>query len=248
MKGTFFSRPLEWSIETHGENWVQGDEITGVLKIKNHSRDAVEIGKSGVALAFSEIKKVHARAEGSLKIQSEDIISAEAIRGEESLEFPFKLKLDENCSVSDKKATFFLTYGKSLMENHLQLNISPRPLFGKIIGLLDTFYRFKLKEIKSAKTGVEYKLIPPTARDMANLEGLSLLCSLEKDVLKLSFDFQVKKLDTSSITTKINKESVKIKRDLNPKEYSLGKDMINQDQLLKILEAVLSEVKMKAVF
>ena len=64
----------------------------------------------------------------------------------------------------------------------------------------------------------------------------------------MKFEFQVKKIDTSSVTTKINKESVIIERSLGPKEYSLGRDMINQDLLLKSLESALSEVKMKNVF
>ncbi len=83
---------------------------------------------------------------------------------------------------------------------------------------------------------------------MANIDSLLLTFSMQEENLVLRFDFQVRKLDTSSITTKINKESVSIERSLLPKEYSLGRDMINQDHLLKTVEAVISEVKLKAVF
>jgi hypothetical protein len=46
----------------------------------------------------------------------------------------------------------------------------------------------------------------------------------------------------------VNKAELKIEKTLTPKEYSLGKDMINQDQLLKSIEATLGEVKLKSVF
>jgi hypothetical protein len=71
---------------------------------------------------------------------------------------------------------------------------------------------------------------------------------MDGEALTMTYDFQVKKLDTSGVTTKINKDSVTINRILSPKEYSLGQDMINQDALLKSLESAIGEVKMKAVF
>lgn len=248
MKGTFFNKPLEWNIETHAESWNQGDKITGTLKVKNHGPEAITLNESGVALAHAEIKKVHSRTEGAFKIDAKEEFKDSQIAPQETKELPFSLNLPPNCAVTDKKASYFLSYGKNFSESHLQLKVEPKVLFNKIIGLLDTFHRFKLKEVKAGKQGVEYKLLPPTSREMANLESLNLNFSMAEDNLKMDFDFQVRKLDTASVTTKVNKASVKLQRVLTPKEFSLGRDMINQDQLLKSLESVLSEVKLKSVF
>jgi hypothetical protein len=248
MKGTFFKQPLEWSIETEGESWQQGSTIKGVLKVTNHGAESASLDQAGVALAHAEIKKVHARATGVFKPAAHQTFSEISIDKGQTLELAFSLKLAENSAVTDKKTTFYLTYGQQLTEGHLQLKIIPLILYDKIIGLLDTFCRFKLKEYKSAKNGIEYKLIPPTSRDMANIESLNLALSMKEELLQLNFGFQVKKLDRSSITTKITKESVKILRELPPKDYSLGQDMINQDRLLNILEGVIGEVKIKDAF
>lgn len=247
MKGTFFSRPLEWNIETVGESWQQGTLLNGTLRVKNNGTETVSLENSGVAIGLADIKKIHARTEGAMKIEHKALLDAEIKPNEEKV-LSFSFALDANATVSDKRATYYLGFGKNFSESHLQLKIEPRALFGKIIGLMDTFLRFKLKEYKGTKKGVEYKLLPPTARDMANIESLLLTMQMDADELVLKFDFQVKKLDTSSVTTKINKESATIEKRLTPKEYSLGKDMIHQDQLLKNIEAVLSEVKIKAVF
>lgn len=247
MKGTFFSKPLEWNIETNKESWGQGEAVEGILKVKNHSSDTVDISNSGVGLAWAEIKKVHARTEGAMKFEVKETFSSN-LGPSEARELSFKLVLPPNCAVTDKKASFFLTYGKECAENHLMLKIEPKILFTKVIGLLDTFHRFKLKEVKAAKNGVEYKLVPPTSREMANLESLNLIFSMNGDNLQMDYDFQVRKLDTESVTTKVNKVGVKIQKLLTPKEFSLGKDMINQDALLKSLDSVLSEVKLKSVF
>lgn len=248
MKGVFFNKPLEWSLDAVGESWQQGSIVKGELKVKNHGSEDISLQDAGVALAHGEMKKVHAKAQDALKIELKEEFKIQKIGPGEELGLSFSLLLPENALITDKKSSFYLTYGKGCMENHLQLKVIPRALFEKLIGLLDTFYRFKVKDCKSSKKGVEYKLTPPTSRDMANLEGLNLVLWMEDELLKLMFDFQVKKLDMASVTTKVCKESVKVTRDLPKKEYSMGPDMINQDGLLKAIESVLSEVKLKAVF
>lgn len=248
MKGTTFNKPLEWNIEAQGESWPQGSLVNGTLTVKNHGTDSLPLTDVGVALAYADIKKIHARADGAMKFEVKKNFDTQELKSGESQTLSFSLPLPANCPVTDKKASFYLTYGRNFAENHLQLKVEPRALYQKIVGLLDTFHRFKLKEFKGTKNGVEYKLIPPTSREMANIESLNLSFSTEGENLHMVYDFQVRKLDTASVTTKVNKASCKLERTLTPKEYSLGKDMINQDQLLKSVESALSEVKMKNVF
>jgi hypothetical protein len=248
MKGTFFSKPLEWNIETDKESWAQGETIKGTLKVKNHGSDPLELKGSGVGLAHADIKKVHARTEGSMKFETKQAFESAPLAATASMELAFSLKLPDNCPVTDKKASFFLTYGKDCAENHLMLKIEPKALYGKVIGLMDTFQRFKLKEYKSGKAGVEYKLLPPSSRDMAHVETLSLTFSMQGENLQMDYEFIVKKIGTEASLNKINKEGVKLQRLLTPKDYSFGKDLINQDVILKSLESAIAEVKMKAMF
>lgn len=248
MKGTFFNNPLEWNVETSKEFWHQGDILKGTLKIKNHGSEKVALIESGVSLAHGELKKVQTRAEGALKLEQKLELDQNEILPQSEIAVEFTFNIDPNSPITDKKSSYYLCFGRKFSESQLQIKIEPRALFSKVVGLLDTFYRFKLKETKSAKKGVEFKFVPPTSREMANIESMNVIFLMDSDVLGLKFDFQVKKLDTSSVTTKINKESLTVERHLGPKEYSLGKDMINQDQILKTLESVLSEVKMKNVF
>lgn len=248
MKGTFFNKPLEWNIETVGESWQQGSNITGTLKVKNHGAEAINLANAGVGLAYAEIKKVHTRTDGAFKLDATQAFAQNEIRPGEEILLNFSFTISPNSAVTDKKASFYLAYGREYNENQLQLKIEPKALYSKIVSLLDTFHRFKQKEFKAAKKGVEFKLLPPTSREMANIESLLLTFSMQEENLVMKYDFQVKKLDTTGITTKINKENLSLEKVLVPKEYSLGRDMINQDALLKSVEAVLSEVKLKSVY
>ena len=245
MKGSFFNRPIEWSLETHKESWTQGESIQGVLKLKNHGPELVALSPCGVSLAVAEIKKVHSRDQAALKIEQKQAFSETKIDPNSELNLEFNFPLPANCIITDKKISYFLTYGPTQGENHLMLQVGPRPLYSKVISLFDTFHRFKLKEMKSTKKGVEYKILPPNSRELSHLESLSLTLSMEEETLNLNYEFQVKKLDTTSVTTKLNKEVVKIHQALIPKEYSLGREMLNQDGILKYIEAALGQIKLK---
>jgi hypothetical protein len=191
---------------------------------------------------------VQSRSEGALKPSQKIAFAEQELLAGNELTLPFSFALGPNAAITDKKASFYLCYGNGFTEAQLQVKVEPKELFQKVTGLLDTFHRFKLKEYKANKKGVEFKFLPPTSREMANIDSLQLTYFMDGETLGMLFEFQVKKLDTTSITTKLNKEAVTIERLLPAKDYSLGKGMINQDKLLKTLEEVLSEVKMKAVY
>jgi hypothetical protein len=214
MKGTFFNKPLEWNIETQGESWQQGETLKGKIRVKNHGTENLDLSNSGVGLSHAEIKKIQNKVEGALRSEFTIPMGSLNIKGGEEIQTDFTFKIGSNNPVTDKKSSYYLCFGKHFNEAQLQIKIVPKELYLKVSGLLDTFYRFKLKEFKAVKKGVEFKFIPPTSREMANIEHLLLTYSMEEDHLKMSFLFQVKKLDTSSVKTKINKESVHILRTL----------------------------------
>lgn len=248
MKGAFFQKPLEWQIDVLGEAWSQGDAIKGELRVKNLGDSSLSLDGAGVRLSYADIKKVHARDEKAFKQEAEVLFPAgSTIAAQESKTLAVQFTLPTNCPVTDTKASYYVTYGLTALESNLQVHVGPRKLFTEILKLMETFQRFKPKSIKASKGAVEFKLVPPTSREYAHVEALHLEQSLEGDQLKLDFTFKVKTLDTNSVTTKVAKDERHVSKVLTPREYSLGRDMINQDGILKALEEVLGQVKMKGL-
>ena len=171
MKGSFFAQSLEWKIETQGESWSQGEMIKGTLSVTNHGTAEQSLDNAGVALAYADVKKVHSRDEGALKFESSQTFTT-PIAPAQTLELPFEFKLSENSPISDKKSSYFISYGKNLKESHLQLMVKPQAMFLKITELLDNFHRFKTKEVKTTKAGIEFKIDAPSSREFANVEKL----------------------------------------------------------------------------
>ena len=248
MKGLSLLKPLEFSIETAAEQWSQGAILQGVLKIKNNGSSDETISQYGVGIGYADIKKVHAKTPKCFKIADQTSITIGEIKSQDTVDIPFEFKLSPNIAVSDKKSTFFLLYGDLENPFHLQIPITPQPLFLEIIKLLDTFFRFKVKEYKGHHKGIEYKLIPPTSRDFSSVDTLQLSLMTEEQNLLFEFGFDLKKLDMSGIKNTMIKERKLIKKELTPKEYLMGKTHLDQDKLLTFFESVMNEVKFKEMF
>jgi hypothetical protein len=249
MKAISNLRKLEFSLETQGENWVQGSTISGTLKLKNSGPESESLKDFKVGLAYAEIKKVHAKAKNCFKVKDSRELSKDSIEANSFIEFPFEFKLESNVTVSDKKGSYHLIYGALDNPFHLQVLVLPQPLFLEVMKLFETFFRFKQKEFRGTPEGVDFILIPPTAREFVQVDSLTISPLIEGENLKIEFIFHLKKIDLVAASTgganKMMKETKTISKTLSPKEYLMGKTHLDQDKLLKMIDSVLSEVKIK---
>lgn len=248
MKGTYFSKSLEWNIETYGESWEQGGKLHGQLRLKNHGTEKVSIINSGVGLSVAEIKKVQSKVEGILNTAKTIPFSSSEICPNEELKLDFEFDISDNDPITDKKSSFYLIYGSGFQEAQLQVKVLPKAIYSQVANLLNTFHKFVIKEIKSSKKGVEFKFSPPSSREMANLDSLIAKFSMDGETLLIKFNFSIKKLDTSATLNKVVKEEIAIEKSLSPKEYSFGKNLLNQDNILKLLAETLDEIKLRNIF
>ncbi len=249
MKGTIFSNPLEYSIETEGEAWPQGSLLKGILKIINHADTDVELKSTGCILAQADIKKVHTKDPKAFNQIIRHVIPDQKIQARATLEFPFEFKLNANILITDKKESLYLTYGPSALEGNLQLNIKPQTIFIKTTEMLSTFYSFKVKGTKNTKKGLEFKFDAPESKDYTLVDQMYLtLKTDEVQSLYLDFCFEVKRMDMAAISAKFKAEEKTYSKILTTKEYLFGKDLINQDKMLKTIEEVIVQVKGKGLY
>lgn len=251
MKGTLFKKPLEFQIQTDGEKWNQGESLNGTLSIKNHSKEAIDISSYGVYLAYGEIKKIQQKKEGMLKETSDKkSFNDKLLPPSGGMQFDFQFKLDPNVKITDKKSSYYLVYGplETLDAGYLQLQIDPRPLYNSIVGLFDTFHRFKLKDKKMSKEAVEFKLIPPNSKEFLSLEALQLQFSIDGGKLFMHYIFKNKKLNISSGELSTIKNKVEFKQDLLLSDFLLNQSDLDQDKILKKTQEILDQVRRKIVF
>jgi hypothetical protein len=248
MKGTLVNQLLEWNIEVFGETWEQGQKLKTQIKVKNLDRSPINLSFAGIGIAKADMKKVQARTIGAFEFHEKYQLPIKIIEPQEEKFFEYTFVLSPNAQITDKKTSLYLCFGNNFEEGHLQLKIIPQAIFTKITSLIETFHRFKIKEVKGNKTSVEYRFIPPSARETSHIESMIINMSVEEERLKTIFNFKIKKLDPNSIKTSFKSENISKEILLNPNQYLLGKDLINQDLILQFLDTVLSQVKMKNVY
>jgi hypothetical protein len=249
MKATVIFKPLEYSLEAVGEKWHQGDLLKGTLKIKNHSAEKIDLPILKVALCEGHYKKIKAKDAKGWKCISENILAEKlTINPSEEKDYSFEFKLAETCAITDKTGSLYLAFfdkEEAIPAGNIELVIAPKLIVKQILEIFENFLRFKVKETKSGKGMVEIKLVPPTSRELSNVDGLLLSISEVEKNLTLKYFFNFRVLNIAGATMQSEKATKEIEQNFTSKQYLMYGDSINQDFIIQSVQEVLNGVKTK---
>lgn len=244
MKGTIFQKPFEFNLDVPGEQWFQGQDLSGKLNVLNHDNTNIKRPDTlGVALAVGKNKKV--------KIKDADafeIIETVSLEHHDQIDFRFKLPI--NGPISDKSQSYYLIYGDlESKDGHLQLNVDSSLTFKPLLDVLDIFFRFKLKEKKFNKKSIEFKFIAPDAKEFKSLETLILNMSEEEDLtINITATFNLKNVGITDGNVAVQKSKATKKLQLKANDYLFQKDSPNQDAIRKVFQNLFDEISTKQLF
>jgi hypothetical protein len=202
-----------------------------------------------VALFEGHYKKIKAKDAKGWKCITENVFSEKLmINPSEDKEFPFEFNLSETCAITDKAGSLYLGFfdkDEAFPAGNIELVVAPKIIVKQILEIFENFLRFKVKEIKSGKGMVEVKLVPPTSRELSNVDGLVLSISeIEKNLtLKYFFNFRI--LNIAGATMQSEKTTKEIEQTFSSKQYLIYGDSINQDFIIQSVQEVLNGVKTK---
>ena len=249
MKGTFFQQPLEFNLRVEGESWNQGDPLSGVLTLKNHSPTALTSLNPCFHLALGELKKVRLKAPDAFEvIASGSFPTLDSLAPQAEASFPFQIPTDRNCPITDSTDSLFLLYGRgdSLEKlGQLQLQFQPFPLIQELVKTLEIHFRFITKTRKSNKNRVEVKLSPPDSRAFTMVEHLLLSLHFQKETLEASYTFHVKQVEPSAASYTLKKAKKEFKQSLPPSQYLLASGRTNHEALEAAIDQALDLVRSK---
>jgi hypothetical protein len=250
MKGTIFSKPLEYNIDIAGEKWSQGDKVKGTMKIKNHGADNVTLSALQVVLASGNYKKIKAKDKKGWESLAEVTLGESiALNPNEEKEFPWEFKLAENSRITDKDGSLYVTFSDTKNAEWpvgmLELAVHPKQIILQFLEIFENFIRFKVAQTKYAKGMVEVKMNPPKSRELSNVEGLVLRIQEVEKTLKLEYNFTVSVLDMAGGAMTAEKKTKQFEQSFTSKQYLIYGDSINQDFLIESIQSILKEVKTK---
>lgn len=244
MKGTFFQKPFEFNLDVPGEQWFQGQELKGTLRVTNHAPSSDQFPENlGIALAIGKNKKVKAKSSDAF-----EIVDTVSLSSSDQVNFNFKLPI--NGPISDKTQSYYLVYGDlAAKEGHLQLNVDSSLTFKPLLDVLDIFFRFKLKEKKFNKKSIEFKFIAPDAKEFKQLDTLILNMSEDEDLtIHINATFNLKNVGITDGNVAVQKTKATKKLQLTSKDYLFQKDSPNQDAIRKVFQSLFDDISPNKFF
>lgn len=250
MKGTFVQNEVEFNLDVNGETWRQGQMVMGRLTIKNTGSQSLANGDCGVRLAWRDQKKLKAKDTKAYQIVESKLMEEDVPAGKSAtLRWRFHLKPD--CPITEKRGSLHLLFGQGedgFELGQLELQVSPLLIIDELFKIYENFFRFKLKETKTTKGQIEAKFVPPSSKEFATLEGMTLLVFIQDQHLNLNYKFAIKKIESVERNVTFRKDSKEHNQVLTPQEYLLDKDAIHLDQMRTKIDQVLDLVRTKGLF
>jgi hypothetical protein len=250
MKGTSFQKPLELSIRTEGESWVQGTGIQGTLEIRTHANEASAI-QPVVHLAHGALSKVHGKNPKAFKILASLPMGEARIEPGTTFSKEWNFALERNSPISEKSNGVFLLYGfGEAMDKlgHLELNIKHEPIIEDFLKSFETHFRFVRKSVKWSKGWVEVKLAPPDSKAFSSLEHLALSLKFEGETLMLEYEFNVKKLEATAASAEMTKKKLAFEQKIESTRYRLPSGRIKTEEFESAIREALVPVESKVLF
>lgn len=245
MKGTIFLKSLEYNIIADGERWHQGDKIKGVLKIRNHSADSIELPLLKISLAVGNFKKIKSKDKKAWESLAEISLAEKCfINASDEKEFPWSFQLPEDCQITDKSGSVYLTFtdqDEAWPAGQLEIVVDPKMVMLQFLEILQNFLRFKTVQTKFSKGMVEVKLNPPNSRELSHVESLVLRMREVDKTLDLEYVFNMHVFETVAGNVIAQKKVKQVDQKLSSKQYYSYGDFPNQDFIIKTINDVIKE-------
>ena len=251
MRGTFFQKPLEISIDIDGETWSQGDTVKGHLEIKSHSDQEVDLSSFEVSLVYTDHKKMLKKERKGLEVLNVHSLGATSVSDKNPFKCDFLFNLESNSPVSQKSKGIFLLCGDKSDPFEcvrLELPIRPQQTILNFIEIFENFHRFKTKAIKNKKGSLEFKMQPPDSKGLGGIEDLLLLIKEENKRMILKYQFKIRRLAHGSAGVNVENQKVEIDQELENKQYLAFGGSPNQEGINLAIKTTLEQVKSKFTF
>lgn len=249
MKGLIFLKPLEYNIAADGEKWRQGDKIKGLLKLKNHSAERIDLPFLKLSLAAGNFKKIKNHDKRAWENLTETTLALPlTINASEEIEFPWDFVLPEDCQITDKDGSVFLTFqdkAELWPAGQLELVIEPKLIINQFLEIFQNFLRFKIKDTKFSKGMIEIKMTPPSSRELGHIDSLVLRVKEVDKTLDLEYNFNMHVFETINGNVLTQKKSMHVGQKLTSKQFYIYGDSPNQDFIISSVSALIKEATPK---
>ena len=253
MRSVFFQRPLEFHLETTGDEWVQGDSVTGSLKVRNSGTEPVELEAIKVFLAYGLFRKLKAGDEDIWEVRHQEVLTPKvSVSPSEEKKIDWTLNLPSDCPISDKAGSLFLLYGTSdacLESGRINLRVALMPILLNFLQTFVTQFSFARKYEKRKKEWTEVKLAPPpNSKDFPTLDHVLCDMRVRDSVIEVTYNFKLKSMGQVGENLKVTRKNRTVEQQLKPEDYLQPGGFPNRNFFRENIQQALETAKPRSLF
>jgi len=223
MRSVFFQQPLEYQIEVEGESWEQGEEVKGILRVRNMSSEVVFVKTPQIILAHGLKKEIKEAVEFPWEVMEKQVVTQEISlesASEQTFEWCFILPTDS--PITDKQGGLYLLFGgdEALTKGgRLNLQINLHQILQNFLQTFTTQFQFLEKYQKRKSEWTEIKLIPPESREFPNMDYVHCFLRIRDKQLEALYRFKMRGLGRTGEKMTVTKKNRELEQSIPPEDY-----------------------------
>ncbi|MBF0287184.1 MAG: hypothetical protein HQM14_05140 [SAR324 cluster bacterium] len=251
MKGFFFERPLEYHLETDGEEWEQGGRLQGTLRVKNIDKDPIGSERFQIVLAYGVYKKIKDKdTDAWTEVETQILAENIKLSPQEEQSYNWEFDLPTDCQITDKGGSLFLRYGSgnSASQGKIDVRVNLLPILQSFLQTFETQFRFKKNYEKSKNEYTEIKLVPPDSQDFPSLDHVLCLMRIHEDKMEIRYLFKMKSLGRGdSENMKVMRKKKEYQQEFTAEQYTTG-GFPNREFFRQAIQEAVDQAKPRVIF
>lgn len=251
MRSVFFQRPLEYQIAASGEEWNQGDPLSGTMRVRNSGGEALPAQSVRILLVYAVKKELKdGKADPWQVLETLGFDLPELATGTQHVT-DWSLQLPSDCPVTDKSGTLFLLFGGiEALENggRIDLQVRLHPMLQSFLQTFTTQFKFLEKYRKHVKGWTEVKLNPPDSQEYSSLDNLLCHLRIREEQLEVRYLFKVKVFSREDDFVKIRRKTRELEQSLTPEDYLQPGGFPNRNCFRERIDEALGTVRASVLF
>jgi len=252
MKGFFFQHPLEYHLVAEGEEWEQGDQIHGTLRVKNTANNSVTLEILQTGLAYGVFKKIkEKKVDAWSDLQTQVVAQNISFSPQEEQHYNWEFDLASDYPITDKAGSLFLFYGNENIysQGRIDVRMKLMPILHSFLQTFETQFRFQKKYEKSKQEFTEVKLVPPDSKDFPTLDHVLCFLRIHEKVMEIKYNFKMKALgrDKTQEQLKAMRKNREFQQHFTEEQYAQG-GFSNRECFRQAIQEAVEMAKPDAVF
>lgn len=249
MRALYFAKPLEYRLEVSGEEFMQGQALTGTLGVTNRGSAVLDNLALEFGLAYGVFKDIKEEGNQSLTLlERSQLAKGFSLEPGAEKKETWELPLGNAAPIVSKEGSPFIVYGADLNQvgarGQINLPVGISPPASAFIAMLENNYAFEARSSICAGATLETRFKPPGSYPL--LDELTITIKIDDRAVTLVFHGKGKGIRGGEGGGLISKQS-STRKTIPLEKFGFGRGLPNRGLYKELVDTMLPKIAVKRV-